>query len=203
MAIINNLIQNLIYIIILAVFLEMLLPVGEMKKYVKMVMGLLIIVAVLQAAAELFPRGIPGDLPLFAEAGDKKRISGIIEEGERLSSVQMEEALDEYRKAISGQISGLVRLNGEVDIAGVDVIVESNQEEAGFGRIKEVVLTVTEKKDVKDNDGIKPVNVGAGSQSSGNEPEGRAILRDSAERIAGMVANFYNLSPEQVKVVYR
>ena len=46
MEIIRSLVQNLIVIIILAVMLDMFLPAGEMRKYVKMVMGLLIIVAV-------------------------------------------------------------------------------------------------------------------------------------------------------------
>jgi stage III sporulation protein AF len=51
--IVRSLVQNLIVIIIIAMLLEMFLPNGDMRRYVKMIMGLLIIVAVIQAVVEL------------------------------------------------------------------------------------------------------------------------------------------------------
>ncbi|WP_180261144.1 stage III sporulation protein AF, partial [Desulforamulus profundi] len=44
---IKTLVQVLVIIIVLAVFLEMLLPSSQMQDYVKMVMGLLVIIVVL------------------------------------------------------------------------------------------------------------------------------------------------------------
>ena len=53
MEVIRNLVQSLVIIIILAMFLEMLLPAGQMRAYVKMVMGLLVIIAVIQAVGSM------------------------------------------------------------------------------------------------------------------------------------------------------
>ncbi|MGB9846901.1 MAG: stage III sporulation protein AF, partial [Desulfotomaculales bacterium] len=51
---VRSLVQNLVVVIILAIFLDLFLPSGDMKRYVKFVMGLLVIIAVLGALGNLF-----------------------------------------------------------------------------------------------------------------------------------------------------
>ena len=63
MDILRQLIQTIVVIVILAVFLEMLLPRGDMRRYVKMVMGLLIIVAVLQAVTGAINSDLLQEIP--------------------------------------------------------------------------------------------------------------------------------------------
>jgi stage III sporulation protein AF len=63
MDVLRELIQTIIVIVVLAVLVEMLLPGGDMRRYVKMVMGLLIIMAVLQAAAGVLNSRFMQDVP--------------------------------------------------------------------------------------------------------------------------------------------
>ena len=69
MEVIRTLVKNLIFIAMLAVFLPMLLPFGEMQRYVKMVLGLLVMVAVLQAAGEATKGSWPEEIPALTITG--------------------------------------------------------------------------------------------------------------------------------------
>lgn len=209
MEIVRSLVQSLIFVIILAVIMEMFLPIGEMKKYVKMVMGLLIIIAVVQAVVELTNRNYSGEFPFLTHKEDKMQLSGIIEAGTRISSSQIDKAIENYRKGISSQVMGLARLNKDTDVVDVCVEIQSDQTQPGFGQLKEIILTVQRdsvpqgKKDGEPlKERVKPVSVSVGRQSSDIAAAGPGPPRESVESMINTIANFYNLRPEQVQVVY-
>lgn len=211
MEIIRSLVQNLIVIIILAVFLDMFLPAGEMRKYVKIVMGLLIIVAVVQAAGNLLHWDYTTDFPALTAQDDPGKFPEIMEAGQQLAADQQQKALDEYRNGIARQAMALARANNKVSLLGVEVKVQTEQSEPGYGQLKEMVLTVgrkTESTDLPSKGlsikGVEPVSV---SSDPAATPDGQeeAVERPPEEAVAGLVAtlaNFYNLSPDQVKVNY-
>ncbi len=211
MEVIRNLVQNLVVIIILAMFLEMLLPAGEMRKYVKMVMGLLIIIAVVQAAGDLSRWDYRGDLPLLAQKADEQKAAGILEAGKKISSEQRQKAVEQYREGLANQIMALTSTAKDATVLGVEVKVQSKDSEPDFGRIHEVVLyvaretgTAGQEKNVCAGE-VTPVVV---QIAGGNDPRedktgGSGPPKETADALAGSVASFYNLNPDQVKVMYR
>ena len=212
MDIIRSLVQNLIVIIILAVFLDMFLPAGEMRKYVKMVMGLLIIVAVVQAVGNLTHWDYAGDFPALTEQGETAKFSEIMEAGNRLAEDQQKKAIDEYRNGIARQAMALARANDRVSLLGVEVKVQTKQSEPGYGELKEMVLTVGPKTESTASQSkgtiikeVEPVTVKSGNALTQDGTEETAE-RPSEEAVVGLVetlANFYNLSPEKIKVNYQ
>lgn len=210
MEIIRNLVQNLIIIIILAMFLEMLLPAGEMRKYVKMVMGLLIIVAVVQAVGDLVRWDYSADLPSLTQKEDRMQVSGIMEAGKKLSGDQQQKAVEQYRRGLANQVKALARMNKDVNVIDVDVKVQAARDAPGFGQLKEITLAVSRDAGKGGQEpkgavvtGIEPVSVQVGGQTN---PAGQAEAAPPGGAEAGLintVANFYNLKAEQVKVVYR
>lgn len=213
MDIIRSLIQNLIVIVILAVLLEMFLPAGEMRKFVQMVMGLLIIVAVLQAVGNLVHWDYAADFPALTAQGDQGKHPAIMEAGKRLAQDQQQKALEEYKNGIARQAMALASSNNKVTIFDVDVEIQTEQGEPGYGQLKEMVLTVGPKNEgvefqssgpvIQD---VEPVSVSSESDPEASSAAGVTAARPSQEAITGLVetlANFYNLSQEQVKVNFR
>jgi len=209
--VIRNLVQNLIVIIILAMFLEMLLPAGEMRKYVKMVMGLLIIIAVVQAVGDLARWDYQADLPSLAQKADEKTAAGILEAGKKISSEQRQKAVEQYREGLANQIMALTRTARDTTVLGVEVNVQSKESEPDFGRIDKVVLyvarepgTAEEKKSVSAGE-VAPVVVRVAGRNNPKEDKagGAGPPKEITDALIGSVASFYNLSPEQVKVMYR
>jgi len=209
--IVRNLVQSLIVIIILAMFLEMLLPSGGMKSYVKMVMGLLVIIAVAQAVGNLARFDFSGELPSLTRQDDRALLAGIMEGGKKISGSQQEKAIEQYRRGLANQIMALARINKEAPVVGVEVKVQSERGAPDYGQLREVVLIVDgEARSGEKEAGrgvvaeVEPVTVRVGDpgQAGGTEPEA-GPPREAAAGLVNTVAGFYNLKPEQVKVVYK
>lgn len=212
MEIIRILVQNLIAIVVLAVFLEMLLPASELNKYVRMVMGLLIIVVVVQAAGDLCRFDFISELPEYIQKEDAVQLSGIMEEGKKISAGQQLKAVEQYRRGLSNQVMALARINREVQVIDVDVKVQSERNEPGFGQLKEIILVVSKQSRPADREPVKsavaevePVSVQSGRIEENGQQVGveAGPSREAVTGLVDIVASFYNLKPEQVKVVYR
>ncbi len=209
MEVIRNLVQSLIIIIILAMFLEMLLPAGEMRKYVKMVMGLLVIIAVVQAVGTFARWSFEGELPAVVTNEGKGQLPEILEAGKKISAEQQDRGIEQYRRGLAQQITALVKLNQEIPVLDVEVSVQSDNGSSGFGQIKEIILAVAEDPAQADREPEGTVVVGEVSPVSvqvGRRVSPELTSTGSPQAVANMVdvlTNFYNLKPEQVKIIYR
>jgi len=212
--IIRLLVQNLIVIIVLAVFLEMFLPLGDMKRYVRLVMGLLIIIAVLSALGNLTRRSWTVELPEQAVAGKTQAgvagLSDIMASAKKINNQDKNRVLEEYRQALARQVSALAGLSGEVQIASVEVDIYSEEGTPKYGQVKEIRLAIKsvpasgQPKEV-----TQPVRIKIGkikkeeqqAKNSGGEQNQVKLVPDSIKnKIVTTIANFYSLPPGQVKV---
>jgi len=212
MEIIRSLVQNLIVIIILAVLLDMFLPAGSMRNFVKMVMGLLIIIAVVQAVGNLINWDYNADLPALTSTVEQGQYPEILEAGKRLAEDQQQKALEEYKNSIANQVMALSRANKEISLLDVKVEIQGDQSKTGYGRIQEISLTVGPKNGSADQQSngivikeVEPVSVGPDTAAP---PPGQAgaegySRKEAVDDLVNTLANFYNLSTEQIKVNYQ
>ncbi|MFZ5596577.1 MAG: stage III sporulation protein AF [Bacillota bacterium] len=203
----RTLVQNLIFTIMLAVFLEMLLPNGEMRRYTRMVMGLMVVVALIQGA-----NGITGGA-LFREVeeyawrspvDDGKKID-ILDQGRKLEEENRKQAMEKYRQGIEKQVVALVDTRGPLRVSGASVAINDNPAEKEYGKISGMTITFTEREGSGNSsiNPIEPVAVSVGEEP-GKAEDGKiprqyeGIARTAAKR----AADYYNLSPDQIKVKF-
>ncbi|RJX18881.1 MAG: hypothetical protein C4570_06060 [Ammonifex sp.] len=167
---IGLLIRDLIFIVVMTVLLELLLPVGEMRRYVRMVMGILVIMAVLQVfvgflhwadthpvpAATLEPRAVPG-IPDYRD----------------YHADYLKRASSAYQAGVARQVQALARLAG-FEVARVEVLLEETAGE--YPRLREIKLHL---------DTAVPV------ATENDVQAGSAV---------DMIADFYNLPRDRVTV---
>lgn len=200
------LVQNLIIIVVLSVLLEMLLPGGEMRKYSRMVLGLMVIVAIIQAVS-----GIPGG-GIFKEIEEHAWRSGpegikkvdILEQGRQIDADNKKKALEQYRAGIERQVSVLAGMDGRVSLSGVDVKIQEDPSKKDFGSITGIELVMS-GPEVQGEGGIKPVEtvsvrVGPEKQNAREYNSPPPEYAEAAKSILSKVANFYSLSPDQISV---
>lgn len=186
MEVLNTLVIELVILAILAVFLELLIPAGDLSRYVRMVLGLLIIVAVLQAATGFWHRELAmdfGSLSLQPPAASSN--TGALEEGKRRWEESRAEALERYRDGLARQIMALTRLNPEVEITDVLVELDTDGASAQIGSIRSITLVAAPAQD-ENGDVAVSLNL-------------EDAWRDSLERVCRTIAEFYNLDPEAVR----
>ncbi|MCL6610970.1 MAG: stage III sporulation protein AF [Peptococcaceae bacterium] len=196
------LVQNLIIIIILAVILEMLLPNGEMRRYAEMVMGLMIIVAVVQALNGLSGGSLFREIEEYAwrSAPDGAKKVDILEQGRRLDAENRKQAVEQYKKGVERQISALLGAGGKARLVEAEVKIQDDPLKNDFGMIREIRLVLGREAGVKS---VEPVSV---NMNGDRPPEGGGPLPEdsgAASEAAGIVANFYNLPRERIKVTFR
>lgn len=202
---IKELVQVLVIITVLTVFLEMLLPNGKMHDYVKMVMGLMVIVVVLECGAALVNKDLKFDLPALSQSNGNAGagLEEIISQGKRLSEVQHRQAMEEYRQGLEKQVLALARLQKDLNVTNAKI----STAEAGdrdYGRLTGIVLEVSpgSKEQGQLVPRVKPVEITVGASSPGDGAGGSpAINSKEAAELAKTIANFYNIPLDQVKVV--
>ncbi len=170
------LVENLVLIIVLAVFLEMLLPAGTMGRYVHLVVGLMIIVAVLQAVTGVLGRGLSVNLP-FIDQAVPPDMDQALRAGRQLARQDQADALKGYREALERQIKALASLNGDLVVESVWVDVSGDRASPSFGSLEGVTVGVKVKPGI---------------------PGGRVAA--DMDGLRRELADFYNLKPETVSV---
>lgn len=198
------LVQNLIIIVVLAVLMEMLLPNGEMRRYTKMVMGLMVIIAVVQAISGLTGGSLFRDMEEYAwrSGAEGWKPPDIIDQGRKLDAVNRKQAVEQYKKGIERQISALLGAEGKVRLVGADLQIQDDPAKKDFGKIQGINLWMGQDVGVK---AVETVSVAVGGDKPAEDGAGGAPpeYAGAAARAAKIVSGFYNLPEEQIKVKYR
>lgn len=210
MDVLRELIQTLVIIVVLAVFLEMLLPRGDMRRYVKMVMGLLVIIAVMQTAAGVVNSELLREVPRVTVSDNgSPPLEDIMAAGKQLSDLSRDEAARRYSEGVAGQVLSLAKLH--VDVNAVDARVKIGPENNSIDEITIIFSTASVKQAEKmgaggSDTGVRPVVINIGDDAGGAKRDTgtpTAEERKAAARVAGAVAEFYNLQPGQVKIEFQ
>lgn len=185
------LVRNLVMILLLATFLEMLLPNKSMRGFVRMVMGLFVISAILAPITtflhtplemEIPAWGVtsPQDLPAIATEG----------QGEELAHNAVQE---QYRQILINQIQALAI--GSEGIEGAEVAVEFEEGTGGLTDQPKITLVrVTLTAAQEEITTVEPVIIGQSSPAPTENPSPRA------DRIRDRIAELMCIAKEKIIV---
>lgn len=190
-------VKNIIMVVLFASFMELLLPNSHMQRFVRVIMGLLIMLAVLNPLLELFDNHhfdamLTNQNKLFANSSGtsqmKHSIETLTQEKEKLS-------LDVYKKDLSQQIRSLVTSVEGVKDAQVEVELSPHATDHSL-----VVITVSIRPSSlgrqKDIAPVVPVAVG-GRDSTGNQT---AVSPELCEKIRQTIAALYPVDKKHIEV---
>lgn len=178
----HTLVRNLVVILLLATFLEMLLPSKSMRGFVQMVMGLFVISAVLSPITTFLHTPLEMEIPAWSTTNPQE-VPAIATEGqgERLARDAVEE---QYRQILVHQMKALaLSIEG---VEGAEVEVEFEEGAGGLTdqpKIALVKITLT-SSDVAIPT-IEPIIIGQAPPST----QSQSTKADKArERIAEILS---------------
>lgn len=179
-----EIVKNLLVIIILASFLELLLPSGTMKPYVRLAIGLFVLIAVLNPAMRLlFPEdALQISSWEWSHYGDNQE--EVLERGSELHQKIIATSNQNMKSKLEGQISAIAMLVPGVD--AVDSRIMLNQD----GSIHKVTLHVYGQD--KQDAGQSSINVF-------NGPE-EALGPGVESRLAEIMKNMFGLGAQQLEI---
>lgn len=186
-AAVTDWVRNIVMVVLFASFLELLLPSSGMQRFVRVIMGLLILLAILTPVIDALQSRVVPEVPALAGQGggaaDRVRqgSEAMVRERDRL-------ALEYYRKELARQVRAVVTA---VDgVADARVAVEVGQ----GGAISRVTVYVLPGLAAEDRKAKISVGPGEGARAAELKP----ALRD---KIIRTVCEIYQLPVEQVAVV--
>ncbi len=125
----KTLIRNLAFILLLATFLEMLLPGEKMKGFVRMVMGLFVIAAIMTPITDFLRLDFNNEVPAWVNVSSTDMpVMAPEDNAENIGKLAVRE---QYRKILVNQIKILVLAVEGVKSADIQVELENSS--GGFG----------------------------------------------------------------------
>jgi stage III sporulation protein AF len=144
---IRGIVRNIAIVILLASFLELLLPNGSMRRFVQLIMGLFVLIAILGPVANLLDRPVDFMIPAWSEqkaTDNQEELATVIQQGQSIRDKSQAVALGEYKKAIEQQAKALA-----LTVKGVqEVTIEAKTKSTG--EIEELrILVGTPEAEIK------------------------------------------------------
>ncbi len=170
---IGEIVRNVCILVILAAFFELLLPSGQLSGFVRLVMGLLILAAVINPILGFV--GQDPVLDIYSREDYSQQTEQLLEEGNELSQGLTEQAQSEYEAGLKGQIASLAALTPGILSAEVDLQLSQGNETYA-------VIERVQVRAVKD----------------GSVPDETALRH----KITVTLANFYSIDESLIKVTF-
>ncbi len=199
-------IRQIVILVLIAAFLDLLLPSGSMDRYVKLVMGLLIVMAMLSPVFRLLDR--EPDLAAIRLKPDTdppvESMENIQSRGEQMEEAANRQVRDEAERRLESTLSSEVAGKFKVEVVKADVTMSESRTDDM--EIKQVELRIrsrepeaspAEQETVRP---VEPVNIMVGSLSDGPDAAGKSEETEQTRRIARWVAEYLGLSESLVTV---
>lgn len=193
------LVRNIVFIILLAVFVEMLLPSKETRRFLEVVAGLFILITILNPIVSLIRQEPLLELELVE--GREEELQGILDQGRELQQVQDVQARTNYGKRLEEQIAAVAGIVPGVDKAEARVSFAEGASMESAAAIEKVEILIQESGG-EGPDTIEKVSVGAGEGNEQGE-EGERGADELADKVRQTVASLYGLQAEKVAVILK
>ncbi len=146
--------KQLIVMVMIAGFIDLLLPTQSMQRYVKVVIGLFLLMMMLSPIFRLFEHKWSPDLILAAaernslDSGNKafRSLDDIMRDANRMQATSRDQA----KQLMETQLAGVIRQGVELEFKRTvsQVIVRSNFDHAGVPVVQMVEVTLAPEKQV-------------------------------------------------------
>ncbi len=190
MAVLAGMVKNVLVIIILASFLEVLLPEGRVKPFVRFAIGLFIIIAVLNPVLNALFEQREFEINLWDYKVSSEQEREILEKGNRLNQQIATTTEVGIKEKIEGQVSAVAML-----VPGVKEVKTSAtlNGEGGLNNL-DLIVRLEESKQQKGEE--TNVFLGGGDAPS---PEDKKQIE---EKIRSVISNLYGFDHLKINVQF-
>lgn len=187
----KNYINTIVVAMVFITFIEILMPDSSMKKYTKIVLGLLVMTIILNPVLNFLKKD-------FSLAGYSFKYQN------QLNSIYLKKQASEYNDKQSEQISKLYRINLENQIAQtvkkeaniknlkVDVDIVDDVKSDNFGQIKKISLVIYDG--IKSVEKIEKIDIGSSREVKSQMDSSRY------ESLRNKLAAMYDVRKDNISI---
>lgn len=189
-------IKDIAMIFVLISIIEIVLPNNNMKRYIDMIIGFLIIIVIINPFVKLFHKDFNIDREIFQKTGEQIKFEYM--DNLDLALTQEEQVKEVYISKIEDEITNLIHQTTNYRVENMNVsIYEDNIQ---YGNIKDIELIL--KKDEKEEEpknlitvsSIEEISIGEKKESS------TALIELDDEGIKNLISKNHSISKENIKI---
>lgn len=189
-------IKDIAMIFVLISIIEIVLPNNNMKRYIDMIIGFLIIIAIINPFVKLFHKDFNIDREIFQKTGEQIKFEYM--DNLDLALTQEEQVKEIYIGKIEDEIMDLIHQTTNYRVENMNVsIYEDNIQ---YGNIKDIELIL--KKDEKEEEpknlitvsSIEEISIGEKKESS------TTLIELDDEGIKNLISKNHSISKENIKI---
>ena len=189
-------IKDIAIIFVLISIIEIVLPNNNMKRYIDMIIGFLIIIVIINPFVKLFHKDFNIDKEIFQKTGEQIKFEYM--DNLDLALTQEEQVKEVYIGKIEDEITDLIHQTTNYRVENMNVsIYEDNIQ---YGNIKDIELIL--KKDENEEEpknlitvsSIEEISIGEKKESS------TALIELDDEGIKNLISKNHSISKENIKI---
>ncbi|WP_352404419.1 stage III sporulation protein AF [Sporanaerobacter acetigenes] len=196
---IKDWIVDIVYMSIFISFLEIVLPRGNMKRFIDMIIGFLIIIVVINPFIKFINKDIDIERNIFT---NMNRFNIEYTENDSIEDLQQNQITSVYINKIKEDIKDQVEYNFGYKVIDLNVLIVEDMEDKDYGQIRKIELILEDRKDenIKDENIIKVDNTKeVWVKWNNNNTSDREKLKNS-EKIVNIISKQYNLPKDRISV---
>ncbi len=195
---------NIVIVIILLSFLEILMPDSKMKKYINLILGFIVMLVILGPIIEVLNStdNLQDDVFIISSELNKKEYSFV---SSNIENKQMNQLKALYKDRIRKDIAYRVESKYNVKVGKVNIEIEEDNQERNGG-IKSLELYVLSSEELRNEDTIPIVKIDVSDnekdniEKNTNKSLDKDINIDLSRRIKEDISNIYNLNKTSIEI---
>ncbi|WP_161781864.1 stage III sporulation protein AF [Thermanaerosceptrum fracticalcis] len=207
----KELVRNVVIIVLLTTFIDLIMPSSSMQRFVKVVMGLFILVTLLNPILNLFTKGQDFEVMTWQLKTSTSTANTVLAQSDQLTATNQSLFLENYSRRIEGQMKALVKLVKGIKEVEVQVELKGGKQLGALEGIESVLVMVDTKASGEKSSSVKPVEpvrIGSKERTAGSEgaKDAQATVDEEHKRmereIKNTLSNYFGINPKIIKVVF-
>lgn len=190
-------IKSISMIFIIISIIELVIPNSNLKKYVNMFIGLLIIIAIITPIVNLLDSNYDIEKEVFKNIIEGVEIQNI--NNEDILLAQEKQIKELYINRLRDDVYKSIKEITDYEIFAINISIY--EDKVNYGNIKDMEIVLKDKinENVEDNSSIKVINIEEISLES-LEKDKDSNLESEREKIVEHIYERYNISKNNIKV---
>lgn len=200
MEILTEMVRNIVGIVLITTFLDMILPSSNMQRFVKVVMGLFILISLLNPILNLLDKNKEFEVLAWQYPNNGSDEQSISMKNKKLEMVNKELLKDNYALRIEKQMEALVKLVDGVVVSKIKVTLKTSVKAEQADNIQHVYVNVSRSNN-ENQDGVlvKPIEINIKKQEFSEETDDdKRIVKD----IKNILCQYFACNSEDIEVVF-
>ncbi len=148
---------NIVILVIFLTFLDIILPNHNLKRYINMIAGLLIIIVIINPFINLLSKDINIEREVFSNIMNSNMKNNSYEKG--IEEIQNQQVINIYKESLKKEIIDLIVSKTPYSISDISLEIIEDQDKDDFGKIQSVILILSDNIEQEDGKSKEDINI--------------------------------------------